>query len=293
MTGRTGPMHYVRAALSEKLGFTGEERITLPDVEEALYIGYAHYVASDMSLVGTADHDLALRIVRDFEKIGAQPGTAAYAYLQCVHGVVLSYSRALRRRRSDWSKAVEHAEAEYRRHMTSRRDGALMYLPLQVAWNLASGASLALGGFLVGQVVSLVIPSAVAAKTGNYGPASLMGLVFLAGGIALKFYLQESRRTQVEDAYALRIAEARDEFYIGRLNEYRLYRQRLVEAWKQYGGEEYPATLSYEHIMASDMSARDRQLARRGRNSKRIRRYAHFTRRLIRYIARRPAKSSA
>lgn len=293
MTGRTGPMHHIRTAISERLGFTVEERVTLPDVEEALYIGYAHYVASDVSLVGTADHDLALRIVRDFEAIRAQPGSLAYAYLQSVHGVVLSYSRALKRRRSDWNKAIEHAEVEYRRNMTSRKDAALMYLPLQVVWNLASGASLALGGYLVGQVVSLMIPQAVAAKTGNYGPASLMGLMFLAGGIALKFYLQESRRTQVEDAYALKIAEARDEFYIGRLTEYRLYRQRLVEAWKQYGGEDYPATLSYEHIMASDMNARDRQLARRGRNSRRILRYAHFTRRLIRYVSRRPAKPAS
>jgi hypothetical protein len=292
MTGRISPMHHLRATIGERLGFTVEERVTLPDVEESLDIGYAHYVASDTTLVGTADHDLALRIVREFNAINAQAGTPAYAYLQCVLGVVLSYSRALRRRRSDWNKAVEHAEAEYHRHMTSRRDGAIMYLPLQVAWNLASGASLALAGFLIGQVVSLVIPQAVAAKTGSFGPASLIGLLFLAAGIALKFYLQESRRTQVEDAYAVRIAEARDEFYIGRQTEYRLYRQRLVEAWKQYGGEDYPETLSYEHVMASDIKARDRQLARRGRNSKRLLRYARFTRRLILYV-RWPTKPSA
>jgi hypothetical protein len=170
--------------------------------------------------------------------------------------------------------------------MRYRKDATLMYLPLQITWNLVSGAVLALGGFLFGKVVSLIIPATVAAKTGHFGPASLMGLLFLGAGIALKFYLQESCRTQVEDEYALRVAEARDQFHVGRLAEYRLYRQRLVEAWKQYGGEDYPETLSYEHIMAGDMTVRDRQLARRERNGKRMLRYANFARRVVRYALR-------
>ncbi len=45
------------------------------------------------------------------------------------------------------------------------------------------------------------------------------------------------------------------DYEIGKIREFELWRQRLIEEWKQYTGEEYPDRVSYQIIMKGDLRA--------------------------------------
>jgi hypothetical protein len=56
---------------------------------------------------------------------------------------------------------------------------------------------LALAGYLFGAVLSLVVPDTVAVKTGKDLPAILIGMLFVAAGMAASFYWRERKRDSI------------------------------------------------------------------------------------------------
>jgi hypothetical protein len=105
------------------------------------------------------------------------------------------------------------------------------------------------------------VPKEVAAETGSRIPAILMGLVFVAIGRSLGFYVGEMQRNKIEAEYNSRCYLAFLSYERGKLQEFNQYRRQLCEAWLEYTGDEYPVTASYLMVMESDIETR-RQLER-------------------------------
>ena len=120
---------------------------------------------------------------------------------------------------------------------------------------------LGLSGYLFAHVIGAFVPEDVASQTGTKVPSILMGLVFVAIGRSVSFYLSDLQRNRIETEYNSRCYLAFLTYEIGKLTEYRQYRKQLCEAWLQYAGEEFPVTASYAMVMESDIETR-RQLER-------------------------------
>src|SRR5262249_7725005 len=110
-------------------------------------------------------------------------------------------------------------------------------------------------------VLAQFVPDEVTTQSGSRLPAVLMGLVFVAIGHSVGFYLNEMQRNKIESEYNSRCYLAFLTYEIGKLKEFRQYRKQLCEAWLQYTGEQYPITASYQMVMESDIETR-RQLER-------------------------------
>ena len=279
-----GLLTNARDALHRRLGFSEKAHINLPDVDEALDIGYSFHVADDAMLTGTAVRSLALRIVRDFEAIEAEANTPDHAYLVSVRGVVLTYARGLTRRKAEWLGEVERIKEEHQRALSFRREATRRTIGLLAVWRYVGASVLALAGYLFGTVLSLVVPDTVAVKTGKDLPAILIGMLFVAAGMAASFYWRERKRDSIEKTLALRLAHAKARYDQGRLREYVRCRLRLAEAWKSYGGEDYPERLSYQHIMESDMHSQRLIEAKHVSRRWGLLRYARTARRVLQYV---------
>src|SRR5258708_31265231 len=79
------------AAKTSGMHLGPEARIRLPNVDEAIDIGYAFHAANDPALAGTQSQRLAERITEQFLSLIARPENAAeIPYLACVQGIALS-----------------------------------------------------------------------------------------------------------------------------------------------------------------------------------------------------------
>src|SRR5262249_8807334 len=132
---------------------------------------------------------------------------------------------------------------------------------LNPAWRLRGPLILGATGYLFALLLARFVPDDVAAQTGSRIPAILMGLVFVAIGRSIGFYVNEMQRNRIESEYNSRCYLAFLTYEIGKLKEFRQYRKQLCEAWLEYTGEEYPITASYQMVMESDIETR-RQLER-------------------------------
>jgi hypothetical protein len=135
-------------------------------------------------------------------------------------------------------------------------DERLSFGNLNSAWQLLAPAILGLSGYLIAKIFSLAVPTDVAEQTGNRMPAVVLGLVFVLVGRYLSYWLHEQKRNEIEVQYRSNCYNADLRYELGKQEEYRLYRTKLCEQWKQYTGEEYPSVASYEMVMAGDLETR-------------------------------------
>src|SRR5260370_38677796 len=88
-----------------------EARIRLPNVDEAIDIGYAFHAANDPALAGTQSQRLAAHITEQFLALIARPENAAEVpYLACVQGIALSYGPGISRLKSEFTKRIERVK---------------------------------------------------------------------------------------------------------------------------------------------------------------------------------------
>jgi hypothetical protein len=243
------------------LHLTPESKIRLPNVDEALNIGYAVHSADDPALKHRITQHNARVIVQDFLALKTVPGSPEEAYLTCVRAIVHSQARGITRRKEQYSRDLKAAEYRRRRQRQRIRQSRRSTDWLNSAWRLLGPVILGLSGFLFAHIIGVFVPEEVARETGTKVPALLMGLVFVAIGRSVSFYLGDLKRNKIETEYNSRCYMAFLTYEIGKLKEYRQCRQQLCEAWLQYAGEEFPATASYQMVMESDIETR-RQLER-------------------------------
>jgi hypothetical protein len=248
-------------SIASVLRLSPEAKIRLPNVDEALNIGYAIHSADDPALKNKIAQQNAAIVVGKFLALETDPGSPEEAYLTCVRAIVHSQSRGITRRKEQYSCDLRAAQLRRRRQRNSIRQSRRSNDWLNSAWRLLGPLILGLTGYLVAHVVGVFVPEEVATQTGSRIPAILMGLVFVAVGRSIGFYLNEMARNKIEAEYNSRCYLAFLTYEIGKLKEFRQYRKQLCEAWQQYTGEDYPITASYQMVMESDIETR-RQLER-------------------------------
>jgi hypothetical protein len=247
--------------ITSLLRLSPEAKIRLPNVDEALNIGYAIHSADDPALRNKLTQENARLVAKKFLALEAQPGSPDEAYLNSVRAIVLSQARGISRRKERYIQDLKAAQLRRRRQRNSIRQSRRSNDWLSSAWRLLGPLILGLSGYLSAHLLSVFVPEEVATQTGSRIPAILMGLVFVAIGRSIGFYLNELQRNKIESEYNSRCYLAFLTYEIGKLKEFRQYRRQLCEAWLQYTGEEYPITASYQMVMESDIETR-RQLER-------------------------------
>jgi hypothetical protein len=247
--------------IASVLRLSPEAKIRLPNVDEALNVGYAIHSADDPALRNKIAQQNAQIVVERFLSLEAEAGSPEEAYLTCVRAIVHSQARGITRRKEQYIQDLKAAQLRRRRQRNSIRQRRRSNDLLNSAWRLLGPVILGLSGYLFAQLFAVFVPEEVAAQTGSRIPAILMGLVFVAIGRSIGFYVNEMRRNKIESEYNSRCYLAFLTYEIGKLKEFRQYRGQLCEAWLQYTGEEYPITASYQMVMESDIETR-RQLER-------------------------------
>ena len=247
--------------ISSVLRLSPEAKVRLPNVDEALNIGYAIHSADDPALRDKLTQEDARLVAKKFLALEAEPGSPDEAYLNSVRAIVLSHARGISRRKERYIQDLKAAQLRRRRQRNSIRQSRRGNDWLNSAWRLLGPLILGLSGYLSAHVLAVFVPDEVATQTGSRIPAILMGLVFVAIGRSIGFYLNEMQRNKIESEYNSRCYLAFLTYEIGKLKEFRQYRKQLCEAWLQYTGEEYPITASYCMVMESDIETR-RQLER-------------------------------
>ena len=247
--------------IASVLRLSPEAKIRLPNVDEALNIGYAIHSADDPALRNKIAQQNAQIVVERFLSLEAETGSPEEAYLTCVRAIVHSQARGITRRKEQYIQDLKAAQLRRRRQRNSIRQSRRSNDLLNSAWRLLGPVILGLSGYLFAQLFAVFVPEEVATQTGSRIPAILMGLVFVAVGRSIGFYVNEMRRNKIESEYNSRCYLAFLTYEIGKLKEFRQYRGQLCEAWLQYTGEEYPITASYQMVMESDIETR-RQLER-------------------------------
>jgi hypothetical protein len=249
------------SVLPSVLRLSPEAKIRLPNVDEALNIGYAMHSADDPALHGKFAQQNARLVVQKFLALDAAPGTPEAGYLNCVRAIVHSEARGIARRKERYTNDLKAAQQQRRRQRNAIREARRSTDWLNSAWRLLGPLILGIAGYLSASLIGPFMPAEVAAQTGTKIPAILMGLVFVALGRSAGFYLNEMQRNKIEAEYNSRCYLAFLNYERGKLQEFQHYRQQLCEAWLQYTGEEYPVTASYLMVMESDIETR-RQLER-------------------------------
>jgi len=247
--------------IASVLRLSPEAKIRLPNVDEALNIGYAVHSADDPALRDKLTQENARLVAKKFLALEAQPGSPDEAYLNSVRAIVLSQARGISRRKERYIQDLKAAQLRRRRQRNSIRQSRRSNDWLSSAWRLLGPLILGLSGYLSAHLLAVFVPEEVATQTGSRIPAILMGLVFVAIGRSVGYYLNEMQRNKIESEYNSRCYLAFLTYEIGKLKEFRQYRKQLCEAWLQYTGEEYPITASYQMVMESDIETR-RQLER-------------------------------
>jgi hypothetical protein len=249
------------SVLPSVLRLSPEAKIRLPNVDEALNIGYAMHSADDPALQGKVAQQNARIVVQKFLALDAQPGTSEDGYLNCVRAIVHSQARGIARRKERYVQDLKAAQLQRRRQRNAIREARRSSDWLNSAWRLLGPLILGLAGFLFANILRMFLPEEVSAQTGSKIPAILMGLVFVAVGRSCGFYMGEMQRNKIEAEYNSRCYLAFLTYELGKLKEFRQYRKQLCEAWLEYTGEDYPVTASYQMVMESDIETR-RQLER-------------------------------
>jgi hypothetical protein len=249
------------SVLPSMLRLSPEAKIRLPNVDEALNIGYAMHSADDPALHGKVAQQNARIVVQKFLALDAATGTPEEGYLNCVRAIVHSQARGIARRKERYVQDLKGAQLQRRRQRNAIREARRSSDWLNSAWRLLGPLILGLAGYLSAHIIGLFVPEDVSAQTGSRIPAILMGLVFVAIGRSCGFYMGEMQRNKIEAEYNSRCYLAFLTYELGKLKEFRQYRKQLCEAWQEYTGEEFPVTASYQMVMESDIETR-RQLER-------------------------------
>jgi hypothetical protein len=249
------------SVLPSVLRLSPEAKSRLPDVDVALNIGYAMHSADDPALKDKLAQQSARLVVQKFFALDAPQGTPEEGYLNCVRAIVHAQARGITRRKERYIQDLRAAQLERRRKRNSIREARRSTDWLNSAWRLLLPLILGLAGYLSAHVLSVFVPEELSAQTGSKIPSILMGLVFVAIGRSVGFYMSELQRNKIEAEYNSRCYLAFLTYEIGKLKEFRQYRRQLCEAWLEYTGEEYPITASYQMVMEGDIETR-RQLER-------------------------------
>ncbi len=236
----------------------------LPNPNEMMNHGHTMYVVDDplgkkrvrVASNNNVRRNLALEPRNDIER----------AYLFAANDIAISICRMLTSRRNAWSQAREKAEDEYNAELAQLAQARREAIGLTVSWGFVKTAAVGLLGYLMAQVVGVLVPAEIAAETGSKVPGFVAAIVFIWIFRWLTTTYATLTQNEIKDRYQQHIYEADTIYYEGKLMELRQYEADLHHAWFQYTGEQFEGRSSYVDVMENDVEAH-RQRRRRLRNN--------------------------
>src|SRR5215467_11659395 len=96
--------------IASVLRLSPEGKIRLPNVDEALNIGYAIHSADDPALRNKVAQQNARMVVEKFLALKAEPASPEEAYLTCVRAIVHSQARGITRRKEKYINDLKAAQ---------------------------------------------------------------------------------------------------------------------------------------------------------------------------------------
>src|SRR5262250_2758581 len=161
--------------IASVLRLSPEAKIRLPNVDEALNIGYAIHSADDPALRNKIAQQNAQLVVKQFLALEAEAGSPEEAYLTCVRAIVHSQARGIARRKERYIQDLKAAQLRRRLQRNAIRQRRRSNDWLSSAWRLLGPLILGLTGYLFAHVFAMFVPAQVAEETGSRVPAILMG----------------------------------------------------------------------------------------------------------------------
>ena len=239
---------------SSELRLGQEAKIRLPNVDEVLDKGYALHAADDTALANTEAQKDARCIIEEFRALKPRNDTEE-AYLSAARGIVLGFGRAISRRKQQWSQSLEAALVEREQAVEHMRDATNQNAWLVTfIWKIMPMILLFLTGIAVTQTSNYLPEDAT--RTLTWIISLVVGGIFALIGRLIGTWFRDMRRNAIEVRYNAQLFRAHILYEEGKAKELRYYRARMCEAWKQYTGEEFPRTASYEMVMAGDIETR-------------------------------------
>jgi hypothetical protein len=239
---------------SSELRLGHEAKIRLPNVDEVLDKGYALHAADDSALTNTEAQKDARCIIEEFRALKPRNDTEE-AYLSAARGIVLGFGRAISRRKQQWSQSLEAALVEREQAVEHMRESTHQNAWLVTfIWKTMPMILLFLTGIAVTQTSNYLPDDAT--KTLTWIISLVVGGIFALIGRLIGTWFRDMRRNAIEVRYNAQLFRAHILYEEGKAKELRYYRARMCVAWKQYTGEEFPRTASYEMVMAGDIETR-------------------------------------
>ena len=120
--------------IASVLRLSPEAKVRLPNVDEALNIGYAIHSADDPALRDKLTQEDARLVAKKFLALEAEPGSPDEAYLNSVRAIVLSHARGISRRKERYIQDLKAAQLRRRRQRNSIRQSRRSNDWLSSAW---------------------------------------------------------------------------------------------------------------------------------------------------------------
>jgi hypothetical protein len=178
-------------------------------------------------------------------------------YLACVRGIALSYGRGISRLKDQFEKRIARAKEERKRREGQMRGAGLSSGAMAMMWKLAGAFILGAIGYLFAKVVGAhVVSSDVAMTTGTQLPSLIVGGATAFFGRYISVWWNNRTRDRIAREYDAECYRAFLDYERGKLRAYKQSRTRLCEAWREYAGESYPDTASYQMVIEGDIETR-------------------------------------
>jgi hypothetical protein len=247
----------MRKSAKSKYRLSIESKIRLPTVDEALNIGYAFHTSNDPSLEGKTTKALACKITSDFLALTGK-NDAERAYIDGIRPIVLSHGRGLTKRKEQYLSDLDRANKERMIREAQIRGAKWSSGGFAVAWKFLGPFIMAILGALIAQVFQPIVPAKVTNQTGELWPTILVGAIFVWAGRVANGWWADYKRGKIRAAFDTQCYMSLVSYEQGKMNEYKLYRHQLCEAWTQYTGAKYPRTPSYSLVMEGDLETRNK-----------------------------------
>jgi hypothetical protein len=125
-----------------------KSKVRLPNVDEALNIGYAMHSADDPALNGHMTQRNARIVLEHFLSLRAEPNSPEEVYLNSVRAIVHSQSRGITRPKEQYVQDLKAADLRRRRQRKRIRELRRSSDWLNSAWRLLGPFILGLSGYL-------------------------------------------------------------------------------------------------------------------------------------------------
>jgi hypothetical protein len=238
------------------------------DVDGVLELGYLFHVANDPDATDF-ERRIATQTVEAFREMTllAKSGSAAYVVCTESLAIIAQHGRAISREKMKWREHRVRANEERLRHEEKFKEAGGRSLLMSTFWKLLGPVVMGTLGYIVSQLLSGYIPERAVAQVGSDAPTLLLTGISIFLGRWEGQWWRDRERDHIYKTCDDQLRLADEAYHNAKQAEFNRYRGRLCRMWKDFTGEDYPDTLSYEVVANLERRTRDTIEAKRQESS--------------------------